>query len=48
MENKKKITNGIIIVVLAILAVAFLYPIFFVVQNAFKGKCWFKELRRRY
>ena len=40
MENKKKITNGIIIVVLAILAVAFLYPIFFVVQNAFKGKLY--------
>ena len=38
MENKKKVINGILITVLTALALLFLYPIFFVVINSFKGK----------
>ena len=34
----KKLINGIIYVVLVGLAVAFLYPLFFILNNSFKGK----------
>jgi raffinose/stachyose/melibiose transport system permease protein len=43
MGNKKKVINGIIIAVLTVLAIAFLYPIFFVVINAFKGKLFVQK-----
>ena len=36
--NKKKVTNGIIFIVLTILAIVFLYPLFFILNNSFKGK----------
>lgn len=36
--NKKKATNSIIFVILTILAVIFLYPLFFILNNSFKGK----------
>ena len=36
--NKKKVTNGIIFIVLTILAMVFLYPLFFILNNSFKGK----------
>ena len=36
--NKKKVVNGIIFTVLLILAVVFLYPLFFILNNSFKGK----------
>ncbi len=36
--NKKKVTNSIIFVILTILAVIFLYPLFFILNNSFKGK----------
>lgn len=36
--NKKKVTNSIIFVILTILAVVFLYPLFFILNNSFKGK----------
>ena len=36
--NKKKATNGIIFIVLTILAIVFLYPLFFILNNSFKGK----------
>lgn len=36
--NKKKVTNSIIFVILTVLAVIFLYPLFFILNNSFKGK----------
>lgn len=36
--NKKKVANSIIFVILTILAVIFLYPLFFILNNSFKGK----------
>ena len=36
--NKKKVINGIIFTVLCILAIIFLYPLFFILNNSFKGK----------
>ena len=36
--KKKKATNGIIFIVLTILAIVFLYPLFFILNNSFKGK----------
>lgn len=36
--NKKKAVNGIIFVILTILATIFLYPLFFILNNSFKGK----------
>ena len=38
MEKSKKVRNVIIFVILTALAIAFVYPIFFVVLNSFKGK----------
>lgn len=43
MTEKKKISNIIITVVLAILAVVFMYPIFFVALNSFKGKLFIQS-----
>ena len=36
--NKKKVVNGIIFTILLILAIVFLYPLFFILNNSFKGK----------
>lgn len=36
--SKKKVVNGIIFTILSILAVVFLYPLFFIMNNSFKGK----------
>ena len=36
--TKKKLVNTIIFVILCILAVAFLYPLFFILNNSLKGK----------
>lgn len=36
--NKKKVANSIIFVILTILAVVFLYPLVFILNNSFKGK----------
>ena len=36
--NKKKVTNSIIFVILTILALIFLYPLVFILNNSFKGK----------
>lgn len=36
--SKKKVVNGIIFTILLILAVVFLYPLFFILNNSFKGK----------
>lgn len=36
--KKKTIVNGIIFVFLCVLTVAFLYPLFFILNNSFKGK----------
>lgn len=36
--NKKKVTNSIIFVILTVLALVFLYPLFFILNNSFKGK----------
>ncbi len=36
--SNKKVVNSIIFVILCILAVAFLYPLFFILNNSFKGK----------
>ena len=36
--NKKKVVNGIIFTILCILTVVFLYPLFFILNNSFKGK----------
>ena len=36
--NKKKVVNGIIFTILIVLAVVFLYPLFFILNNSFKGK----------
>lgn len=36
--NKKKVTNSIIFVILTILAIVFLYPLVFILNNSFKGK----------
>jgi len=36
--NKKKVVNGIIFTVLCVLAIIFLYPLFFILNNSFKGK----------
>ena len=43
MENKRKVINGILITILTILAIVFLYPIFFVVSNSFKGKLFVQK-----
>lgn len=36
--QKKKTTNTIIFIILTVLAIAFLYPLFFILNNSFKGK----------
>lgn len=36
--NKKKVANSIIFVILTILAIVFLYPLVFILNNSFKGK----------
>ena len=36
--NKKKVANSIIFVILTILAMVFLYPLVFILNNSFKGK----------
>ena len=36
--NKKKVTNSIIFVILTILAIVFMYPLVFILNNSFKGK----------
>ncbi len=36
--NKKKVVNSIIFVILTILAIVFLYPLIFILNNSFKGK----------
>lgn len=36
--NKKKVVNSIIFVILTILALVFLYPLVFILNNSFKGK----------
>ena len=36
--NKKKVVNSIIFVILTILAIVFLYPLVFILNNSFKGK----------
>ncbi len=36
--NNKKVTNSIIFVFLTILAIVFLYPLIFILNNSFKGK----------
>lgn len=36
--SKKKVVNGIIFTILLILAIVFLYPLFFIFNNSFKGK----------
>ena len=38
MGNKKKLIDGISIVFLIVVGVAILYPLFFIVNNSFKGK----------
>lgn len=36
--QKKKTANTIIFIILTVLAIAFLYPLFFILNNSFKGK----------
>lgn len=36
--SKKKIVNSIILIILIVLAALFLYPLFFILNNSFKGK----------
>ncbi|NLL92546.1 MAG: carbohydrate ABC transporter permease [Clostridiales bacterium] len=43
MSTKKKIKNIIVFILLLFLAIAFLYPIFFVVINSFKGKLFISD-----
>jgi raffinose/stachyose/melibiose transport system permease protein len=43
MNERKKISNIIIFTLLAILAIIFLYPIFFVLLNSFKGRLFIQS-----
>ena len=43
MSTKKKIKNIIVFILLLFLAIAFLYPVVFVVINSFKGKLFISD-----
>ena len=45
MEQRKKIADSIVYIVLTVLAVAFLVPIFLVIMNSRKTSCTFRRLR---